>query len=867
MLLALRDRQIRTLFESALDGMVVTDDDGFFVDANSAACELFGLANDDLIGRNLAGFIPPTLNLHQAWEAFLDHGQQRGELQLVRPDGNNRDLEFSGTANFLPHRHLFILRDITVQKQAQAELQFVRDRLQFLLANTAIVVYSCLAVEPYPITYVSQNVRGLVGYGTEEILEDPGFWVDRIHPADRERVLQGLGMALHQHPIHPYVHEYRFRRADGTYGWLQDEVRFIRDAGHQLVERVGCLSDISDRKQIEFSLQRQAEQEQRFSQVIEAIRSSLDLTTIFSVATAQVSEFLNAEVSIVKYCPERRCWVNQEVSDRGSRKEQKRDFEIPDEGNLIAEQLKRLQLVRIDNTDTLTDPINRPLAQRFPGSWLMAPIMVNRQIWGSLTLRRLRAPFPWPNEEAELAQRVADQVAIAIHQSELHEQVHILNVHLEQQVQERTRQLQQALEFEALLKRITDKVRDRLDEHQILQTVVEELALALDLDCCDTGIYDADKTTSTIVCEYTQTLKPIQGKSFPITEAAHPDLYTALLQGQICQVCDRIPNGVRDDQNFLTILACPIFVDQEVLGDLWLFRQAGLLFTEQEMRLVQQVSTQCAIALRQARLYQTAQAHVLELEQLHQVKDDFLSAVSHELRSPMSNIKMSAEMLEIQLSTMGLLCSEETPTSCNISTQRYFQILKEECQRETDLINDLLDLARLESGREVLTPMAIQLHLWVSHIVETFTERAKQQQLHLYVSIPRDLIIETDLSCLERILTELLHNACKYTPVGESIAISAGMVADGVEIHISNSGIEISSADQARIFEKFYRIPGSDPLRQGGTGLGLSLVWELTHYLKGQIRVQSGDRQTCFILTLPILFQPETALSSVTPTR
>jgi len=859
--MAVRDRQIQALFDAALDAMLIANDDGYCINVNFLACQLMGLPMDGLVGQHLANFVESEFDFDPHWTRFLRQGQRRGVLRMVRPDGGVRRLNVSACANFFPHCHLLILRDITASAPTQDSLQSLYDRLQFLLANTPVVFYSCEACTHYRTTFISGNVKELFGLEVEQIIADPALWFDRIHPEDREKALKVSQQALQQRK--PISQDYRFLRADGTYCWLRDEIRYVRDTGQYPAEIIGYLMDISDRKHFEFSLQRQAEQEHRLAQVIHAIRSSLDLDIIFSVAAAQISEFLNGEVSIVKYVPERQCWVHQEVSSQGERQNAKLNMEIPDVGNPLAAQLKQFQTVHINNTDLLTDTINQPLANQFPGAWLMTPIIVGETLWGSLTLARLRVALPWSTDEIAMAKHLADQLAIAIHQLELHNQVHQLNTHLEQlnshleeQVQERTRQLQQSLEFEGLIKRITDKVRDSLDEQQILQTAVEELVLALDLECCDTGIYNSDKTVSTIVCEYTRALKSARGEAITIAESKHEEMYQFLFAGQVCQICDRLPDPVRADQTHLTILACPIFDRQDVLGDLWLFRRTGQIFTQEEVRLAMQVATQCAIALRQARLYHMAQNQVLELERLHQLKDNFLNTVTHELRLPMSNIKMSTEMLEIQLNNLGILQpSDAHPTPSghlNASTQRYFSILKEECQREANLINDLLDLARVESGREVLTPMSIQLYLWVSHIAETFLERAQQQGLDLQVMIPKELVVETDLSCLERILTELLHNACKYTPAGETILMNARALAKTLEVSVWNTGVEIPQPEQERIFEKFYRIPGSDPLRHGGTGLGLPLVRELAHYLGGQIQVHSGDRRTGFTLTLPL---------------
>lgn len=224
-----------------------------------------------------------------------------------------------------------------------------------------------------------------------------------------------------------------------------------------------------------------------------------------------------------------------------------------------------------------------------------------------------------------------------------------LNTDLDYQVQERTAQLQQALDFEATLKRITDKVRDSLDESQILQTVVQELALVLDIICCDTALYNLVDCTSTICYEYTVeddegTLKTPSSIGRVVQMADVPDVYRQLLQGQYFQYCDLTLDPIRSQ---VAVLSCPIVDDRGVLGDLWLFNHKNDAFDELELRLVQQVANHCAIAIRQARLYQTATAQVESLEKLNQLKDDFLSTVSHELRTPITNMKMALQMLKV----------------------------------------------------------------------------------------------------------------------------------------------------------------------------------------------------------------------------
>lgn len=256
---------------------------------------------------------------------------------------------------------------------------------------------------------------------------------------------------------------------------------------------------------------------------------------------------------------------------------------------------------------------------------------------------------------------------------------------------------------------------------------------------------------------------------------------------------------------------------------------------------------------------QELQHAIEELTRLNRLKDDFLSTVSHELRTPMSNIKMATQMLEIRLQPLGLL------TDASHAISRYFQVLKDECQREIGLINDLLDLARLDAGAEPLTLSTLDLSVVLAQIVAPFEERMHNQQQHFELLLSPNLpSVMTDRSYLERILAELLQNACKYTPMGEKIRIVAETISTAdvvpeettrfpsVQIQVSNSGVEIADIEQARIFDRFYRIPDRDPWRHGGTGLGLALVQKLAEQIRGQITVHSDSSWTTFTLTLPI---------------
>ncbi|ESA35378.1 multi-sensor signal transduction histidine kinase [Leptolyngbya sp. Heron Island J] len=432
-------------------------------------------------------------------------------------------------------------------------------------------------------------------------------------------------------------------------------------------------------------------------------------------------------------------------------------------------------------------------------------------------------------------------------------QVRTVNKQIQQQLEECNSALDQLTEFEATLKRITDRVRDSLDEKQILQTAVQEITEALNVRGSNTSLYDLEQGTSTIYYEYT-TLPSDRGRVSQME--SFPEVYHQLLEGQYFQFCSIAPNPVR---GLVSMLACSIFDDRGVLGDLWLINNKEHGFSEYEIRLVQQVANQCAIAIRQARLYQESQSQVRELEQVNTLKDDFLSTVSHELRTPVTSMRVALQLLGVTLTQeLGLEHELAKPDAEQGRIARYYRILKEECEREISLINDLLDLQRLDVGNHELALQTIQMHEWLPALVSSFQERATSRQQQLKVAIAETVEhFQSDLSSLDRIWAELLNNACKYTPPGGEITLSVAQVNDDtLRFTLVNTGVEIPQDELPRIFDKFYRIPSADPWKQGGTGLGLALVQKLVHHINGVIAVTSGNNQTCFTIELPLSFTP-----------
>lgn len=704
------------------------------------------------------------------------------------------------------------------------------------------------------LQFVSSNVERLLGYSVEQVYRQRHISALLGQPVNSLPATGAMVRSLRRTVLdssgNPHQLLITIQRSQG---WGQSLLYICRE--------------LTDTPQIGYSPQ-QVDRERLIATIIRRIRQSLDLDWILSSTVREVQEFLQTDrVVIYQFHPD---WSGTVVAESVASSWVSALGENIDDpcfrnNYLIPYQQGRIRAIDDIYATDLSLCHIKTLERFQVRANLVVPILHNEQLWGLIIAHHCVAPRHWQPWEAELLRQLADQVAIAIKQSELYRQLQELNVSLEIQVQARTVELQQALHIESLLKRITDKVRDSLDEAQILTTAVEELAHGLDINSCDAALYDHDRRTSTILYESIQGIPSAVNTT--IAMADYPEIYHQLLQGQDLQQCwvNNTPERPLGAKN--STLACPIVDDQGVIGDFWLYRLNGEAFSEQEVRLVRQVANQGAIALRQARLYKAVQAQVDELKRLNQLKEDFVSTVSHELRTPLSSINLATQMLEIIFQQISGQLSEAQ------QIEQYLKILRDECQREISLISDLLDLQQLEAGTDLLTPTTVQLQAWIPHVLEPFEQRTQAQNQTLTVHIEPDLPpITIDLVSLERALSELVTNACKYSPPGAEICVSCQMMSEEektlvsntslptiasspssslFQIAVINTGTEIAPEEQSRIFEKFYRIPNADPWKYGGTGLGLALVKKLMTRLGGSIHVESQTGWVKFTILLP----------------
>ena len=421
-------------------------------------------------------------------------------------------------------------------------------------------------------------------------------------------------------------------------------------------------------------------------------------------------------------------------------------------------------------------------------------------------------------------------------------QTHLNLRNMSRALASQNKELKQALDFKALVKRITDKIRDSLDENYCLRVATEELATVLNLSGCQVELYDESQKTATVVHEYSKTLPLCEGETRQIDD--FPELYQQLLQKSPLQLVEPLPlfnpQGIQ-----VTRLACTIFDDRGIIGNLWGLRPPGELFTPLEISLMEQVASQCAIAMRQARLYANSNQQVAELAKLNQLKDDFLKTVSHELKAPVSSIQLAAQTLE------SLLKAKQNPRQSPLF-KRVLKIFHESCQHQKKLTDDLLTLCYIDAQAKIIEPESIELNSLLTKITKpdrTVLDRANKLQVTLSSRKPH---IYADRAIVERIVRELLNNAFQYTPPSGNITLQTKIVDRNVLIQVTSTERELSESEQKQMFDRFYRSHQNQATVNHSTGLGLTLVKRLVDILQATVEVSSEQQETTFTLTFPL---------------
>jgi signal transduction histidine kinase len=305
-----------------------------------------------------------------------------------------------------------------------------------------------------------------------------------------------------------------------------------------------------------------------------------------------------------------------------------------------------------------------------------------------------------------------------------------------------------------------------------------------------------------------------------------------------------------DPLNVYSFIAVPIIMQEKILGILATsISHPGRQFTQADLRLAMALADRAALAIENSRLYAQERRLRQELEDLNQkvqeanrLKTEFVTVVTHELRSPLTSI---AGYLDLLLEEDGREGVE--------AREAYLQIVKRNADRLLALINDLLDLARLEAGRLELKRVPLDLEGLIQDVSGALRPQIEGKGQHLHLDLAASLPVVTgDSERLTQILLNLVSNAHKYTPQGGNITVATRAEHAGVGIAVQDTGIGLSTEEQQQLFTKFFRAQHPLVREAGGTGLGLAIALALVELHGGTITVVSTPGQgSTFKVTLP----------------
>jgi signal transduction histidine kinase/CheY-like chemotaxis protein len=287
----------------------------------------------------------------------------------------------------------------------------------------------------------------------------------------------------------------------------------------------------------------------------------------------------------------------------------------------------------------------------------------------------------------------------------------------------------------------------------------------------------------------------------------------------------------------------------------WIVAAAALAFLTQRRRYALFIeSAQAVRAWETDYAEKAAEARSLaqineELRRLDQLKSEILAMVSHELRTPLTAIVGYSRLLMRQVH--GTLSPKQL---------EHQEAIFRSAQRLTDLINDLLDVSRLEAGRIELHPRPTDVRQVTDHVIAVVRVAAHGKQIRISNDVPEDLPpVNADPARLHQILVNLIGNAIKFTPAGGAVRIGAVRQGDQVAVAVEDTGVGLERGELARIWDPFYQVESPMRRRHGGSGLGLAIVRRLVELHGGLVRAESEgeNRGSRFSFTLPVATTPE----------
>jgi signal transduction histidine kinase/putative methionine-R-sulfoxide reductase with GAF domain len=469
------------------------------------------------------------------------------------------------------------------------------------------------------------------------------------------------------------------------------------------------------------------------------------------------------------------------------------------------------------------------------GSLIVVPMTMLSQVVGTLTVRSI-SHQPHPTDDVELLTRVANQLAGALQSARMY-----------------GRQQKEA-EIKRSLAAISVAVSEDLELQRVFQRVSDELAVLVKYDHLTLSSVQQDNEESD---QYWQAFAI--GVEFDTTIRAADNVKDAdTWSGRSLGARPKGKLGkAMKAANLNSLIEVPLGTQASGhIGFLTMMCQDENAYSDNDLSLVAQVAAQVTPAIQNAMSHEQAlelaesrekqslaEAKSIELERVNEAKSQFLAMVSHELRTPLTSISAYTDLLE--RNRIGNLNEKQV---------RQLGVVRRNSTHLSRLISDLLDISKIESPEFTLTKAKFGLSEIIMELVESLEPLASAKNQHLNAYIDEDIELIADRQKLTQVISNLIENAVKYSPVDTNITVETSNKGGEVKIAIRDSGYGITKADQQQIFEAFFRSRTEENWEVPGTGLGLALVKRIVSMHGGNVTLASeiGTGST-FTITLPIL--------------